>query len=541
LPTKNFYWDGVSFAQTIENAVHWPMLLHPNHLLYNALGWASYHAFGGRVRALYVLQALDSACAAAAFYLLSGIVARVTGSARMALLLGALFAFSGTWWRFATDADAYIPSVLLLIASASFLLKEKPRTVPAALLHCGAMLLHQLAVFFFPAALVLLWQQRTNRRWRRCALYLSVAGGVTLTAYIAAFSIQSGGFSLNSFCRWITSHSDDVAFSFTPGKNLAISIRSWAQVMLAGRPSLVRYSDPLTIALLILCAGALVFFVVAVGRRHRPRIAIYHPVLFAFSVSWIATYALFLFVWLPHNTFYKLFALPGIILLIASCSKPGADPSIRGPAIPLAAAIAVFNLTFAIIPYSRVTANEAVAFAFSLEQHLASGATVYFSDLNTDDWLVRYFNPQTSWRQVASSADVGAGWLDTTAIDRFSRSDPAWLEKRTRHAEWRELVNAKHRIRFVRLLPLTTEPDAERTAPRARYSLPRSIRATRPPPHLRDDAASKRLRSARSRPVCAEAKPAPLAPAAHRASAQFPLRAPSRAGPPPPSWCKVSC
>jgi hypothetical protein len=96
---------------------------------------------------------------------------------------------------------------------------------------------------------------------------------------------------------------------------------------------------------------------------------------------------------------------------------------------------------------------------------------VYYSDLNTDDWLVRYFNPQTTWRQVASPADIHAGdeagWLDTTAIDRFSRSDPAWFEKRTQHAEWRELVNARHRIRFVRLLPLTTESDAERTAPRA--------------------------------------------------------------------------
>jgi hypothetical protein len=99
---------------------------------------------------------------------------------------------------------------------------------------------------------------------------------------------------------------------------------------------------------------------------------------------------------------------------------------------------------------------------------MAGGATVYYADLNTDDWFVRYFNPQTKWRQVASPADVGAGWLDTTAIDQFSRSDPAWFEKRTRHAEWRELVNAKHRIRFVRLLPATTESDAERTAPRAR-------------------------------------------------------------------------
>jgi hypothetical protein len=467
-PAQNFYWDGIAFAQTIENAARWPLLLHPNHLLYNLLGWVSYHALGERVRAVYVLQAINSVFAAVAFYWLSGIVARVTGSVRAALLAGAFFAFSGTWWRFAVDADAYIPSVTLLIACASLLLIDrKPRIVSAALLHCGAMLLHQLAVFFFPAALVLLWRQQRRQRWRRCALYLAVAGSTTLAAYIGAFSVQSGGFSFPSFWRWITSHSEEVAFSFSPGHNLVVSIRSWMQVLLAGRPGLVRYSDPLTIVLLLACAGALAFLLIAIGRGSRPSIAIYHRMLFAFAISWIATYAVFLFFWLPHNTFYKLFALPGIVLLLASCWKPGPNPI----ALPFVALIALCNLTFAIIPYSRATANEAVAFAFSLEQHLASGSIVYYSDLNTDDWLVRYFNPQTTWRQVASPADVhsgdGPGWLDTTAIDRFSRSNPAWFEKRTRHAEWRELVNAKHRIRFVRLSPLTTESDAERKAPRA--------------------------------------------------------------------------
>jgi hypothetical protein len=327
------------------------------------------------------------------------------------------------------------------------------------------MLLHQLAIFFFPAALVLLWHQRTNQRWQRCAVYLTVAGGAALAAYIGAFSVQSGGFSFTSFWRWITSHSADVAFSFAPGHNLVVSIRSWMQVLLAGRPGLVRYSDPLTIVLLGACAGALALLAMAMWRGFPHRISIYHRTLFAFAISWIATYAAFLFFWLPHNTFYKLFALPGIVLLIASCWKPGPNPL----AIPFVALVALSNLTFAIIPYSRATANEAVAFAFSLERHLAAGSTVYYSDLNTDDWLVRYFNPRTKWRQVASPTDVeaGAGWLDTTAIDRFSRSDPAWFQKRTQRSEWRELVNAKHRIRFVHLVPVTTESDAERTAPRA--------------------------------------------------------------------------
>jgi hypothetical protein len=458
LPTKNYYWDGVSFAQTIEDAARWPALLHPNHLLYNVIGWAAYHALGASVRALYVLRALNSACAAAAVYLSFGIVARVTGSTRAALLLSLFFAFSGTWWRFATDADAYIPSITLLIASGSLLLQEKPRTVPAALLYCGAMLIHQLAFLFFPAALVALWRARFQQK----TLYILISGGATLSAYAAAFYAQTGGFTFDGFRHWILSHAVDASFSFRPPTNLAISARSWVQLLLAGRPSLLDYSNPLTIALLALCATPLVFAVIAFCRQPRIRFAIHEPAVFRVAVVWIAVYAVFLFFWLPHNTFYKLFALPGLVLLIASCTQVSAR------AAAFVAAMALSNLTFAIIPYSRITANEAIAFAFRLQPHFPKGSTVYFWNLNTDDWFARYFNPQTVWRQAASPAAIGEGWLETTAIDHFSSTDPAWLAQRTAGSERLELVNAKQRIRFVHLLPLTTESDAERKALRER-------------------------------------------------------------------------
>ena len=450
LPTMNFYWDGVLFALNIETAPHWPALLHANHLIYELPGSLLYHALGRSVRALYLLQTVNSACAAIAFYLLSGIVLRATRSVRAALLLAAFFAFSGTWWRFATDADAYIPSITLLIASAALLLCEKPRVVSAALLHVGAMLFHQLAIFFLPAALVVLW-----RRGRRvqAVLYAALSGLTTLSAYIAAFRLQSGAFSLSVFRNWITSHAEDVSFSFNLPKNLAISLRSWVQLFVAGRPSLVRYFDPLTIVLLVACVAALICLAIALYRRTRLRIAIHDRTLFLFAMAWIASYVLFLFFWLPNNTFYKLFALPAVILLIASCWTPGANPSIRGAALPFVALLALSNLTFAIVPYSKPTANEAVAFALGLKNHLASGTNVYFWSFNTDDWFARYFNPQTNWQQAGPAASIGDGWLETTAIDHFSQTDPGWLKERTQNSEWCELVNARHRIRFVRLQP----------------------------------------------------------------------------------------
>src|SRR5262245_57355615 len=68
-PTKVYYWDGVSFAQDIEQAELRPAaLLHPNHLLYSPLGhriWSLANALGVNARALTVLRILNSIIAAA--------------------------------------------------------------------------------------------------------------------------------------------------------------------------------------------------------------------------------------------------------------------------------------------------------------------------------------------------------------------------------------------------------------------------------------------------------------------------------------------
>ncbi len=39
-PTKNYYWDGITYARAIEHtAALNPTLLHPNHLFYEGLGY----------------------------------------------------------------------------------------------------------------------------------------------------------------------------------------------------------------------------------------------------------------------------------------------------------------------------------------------------------------------------------------------------------------------------------------------------------------------------------------------------------------------
>ena len=63
-PTRVYYWDGIVFAQTIEDAARLsPSLVHPNHLIYNFAGYLFYkllRAFGADIRALTALQILNA-------------------------------------------------------------------------------------------------------------------------------------------------------------------------------------------------------------------------------------------------------------------------------------------------------------------------------------------------------------------------------------------------------------------------------------------------------------------------------------------------
>jgi hypothetical protein len=467
LPTKDYYWDGIWFAQTIEDAWQWPQLLHPNHLIYNLLGYGVYHALGARFRALYVLQAMDAVFGAATVYVLFGIIRELTQSEGATLLRVALFAFSGTWWRFATDADAYVPSVFFLTLSAFFLLPGKnPRPAHAALSHALAMAMHQLAIFFFPAAVVALWNQsaREARQQRvlRVVEYTATALALTLGAYILGF--RAGAAPRSEFWAWLTTRAPDARFSFNLLRDALLSLRSWVQVFLIGRVTLVRFTNPGAVALLLFAAAAAVMSAVCLAKHGLPQsISVRHPVVLRWALIWLGAYALFLLVWLPHNTFYKLFALPAVILLAASCATPASARSAARSFAWLVPAVAAWNLACGIIPYSHIESSVPASFAMSLRETLPRGAVVYYLDLNADDWFARYFNPRTRWQRASETAaidgDLGRGesvWMETTALEHFTREAPAWLAARTVGTQRHELIDTGHRIRFVMLRPPAT-------------------------------------------------------------------------------------
>lgn len=431
LPTREFYWDGVAFAIDIEKA-HGNIrsVIEPNHLIYGLTGYLLHAALGSHVRVLFLMQALNGILAGLSVLLVYRILREITGSEYRSRWLALWFAFSATWWKFATDADAYIPSVFfLLLCSWLLFAGKKPRPFAVAVLHTVAMLFHQLAVFFLPVAVAGLWRQGEQARAGRILRYTLSAFLLTLGVYVCAY--PGGG-----FFHWITTHSSDSAFSFDIVHNLAISLRGNLRLFVGGKLALLKL-DAVTLlglAVLAMLVAMLVWRageIVRVARELRSRetwqwLLAQWPLLI-----WIGCYLLFLAFWLPQNTFYRLFYLPAVVFLVGALGLREKAQAGRALAITMTA-LFLWNFTMFIYPHARIENNEPLRFAIEHHADWPPGTRIVFHEFHSDLWTISYFNPQASWMGVASLADIERGhpqWLEGTAYDlvKAQPGGEAWL------------------------------------------------------------------------------------------------------------------
>jgi hypothetical protein len=485
-PTKNYYYDGIFFARSIEEANSLQSsLIHPNHLLYTPIGYLAYRltqTLSFTFRAIQVLQVLNSVASVLSAYVLFRIARETFQSRYLAWCVTFLFAFSATWWRFSIDADAYVISVLFLLI-AFYLIQ--PTRAPRPLLLIAtfslAVFSHQLAVLFYPVIILgIHWQTSsslTGRRRSFIVLQFAVGSFVFIfTAYCYAFYLAAGTFGASRFARWITSYSPDASFSFNVLDNLRYTLRGQGRLFFGGRFGFIKDLGPwVYVPLLAWFALIGVFFMRLIQtlrssrvRRPAPNDQRFRLDHFArLCTFWIAIYVVFLFFWLPHNTFYRLFYLPALILLGAwFFSKISAQSS---PVYRLALFVAIMtlaNFLFSILPYARIEKNPPLSLALELKKEWPPGTVVYYASENSDNNLVRYFNPNTEWRLLSDyrqlSTEVPASynqgktvWLETTAVDRLLKQPEGteWLARHIKLESSRGLVDRAYRIRFLQLNP----------------------------------------------------------------------------------------
>jgi hypothetical protein len=366
-PTRVYYWDGIVFAQTIEDASRLsPSLVHPNHLIYNFAGYLFYkllRALGADIRALAALQILNSLLSALCARVLFSILMTTLRSFYFSICLTVLFAFSATWWKFSTDADAYIPSVLFLLISFYLILPgRKSRPLLTAFTFFLAMAFHELAVLMFPVLALGVYLQdgpATLKRQALNAVYFSlVAVALIVIAYAGLFYLASGSFDFGRLMRWTASYSPDADTQFNLWSNLRYSLRGQVRLFFGGRFNLLTdLWNPAIVVLLLCLAGAILVFVFNLLKTTRPtklQLETRQKTVLLLSLMWAAVYLVFLFFWLPQNTFYRVFYLPALMLLLGLAFSSVKDTRAETRALAaFAIAMTLANFIFLIYPFSH--------------------------------------------------------------------------------------------------------------------------------------------------------------------------------------------
>jgi hypothetical protein len=370
-PTRVYYWDGITFAEMIENARGLsPSLVHPNHLIYNFVGYIFYkllRSFSPELRVLTALQILNILLSAICARIFFSILLDTLRSLYLAVCLTLLFAFSATWWKFSTDADAYVPSVLFLLISFYLVLpKHKARPLLLAVTFFFSMAFHELAVLTWPVLAVGIYLQNgelsIKRRTLNAFYFTAVAAVLIFAAYFFLFYLASGNLDLRRLLSWAASYSPDADTGFNLWSNLRYSLRGHVRLIFGGRFNLLKgLINPLVIVLIISLIGITGFLIFDVFRsllHHRWvrafRLETRQKTVLLLSLLWVLVYVVFLFFWLPQNTFYRLFYLPALILLLGLLLASIQDKTSKPRTLAaFVIAVALANFVFMIYPFSR--------------------------------------------------------------------------------------------------------------------------------------------------------------------------------------------
>jgi hypothetical protein len=428
--TRNYYWDGLSFAMDIERVPSWRGLLNVHHLLYNLIGYGEYLALGRTVRALYLMQWTNCLAGGALIWLTYRLLRSLDVPAANSAACAAIIATAATFWKFSTDADSYVLANVFLVAAYLVLPRAPAR---GALLHVSAMMMHQLAALFYPVALALLWRHYRERFWRAALAYTVISAGLTLALYRVAYSLATQKPPV-TFTGWLTFHAQ-VPFSFNASAAAGWLALGTARLFAGGKFEPVAYgAAPISLALLVWAALQLA--------RNRGR---FLPVLPAWPLLvWASVYIVFLLTWEPYNTFYRLFYLTPLVGLLAVATRA---VNAR-PLALVAAALLTWNFAAYIYPNSRADRNPQLRIALEHRQEWPAGTGVVFSEIVPDLWTIVYFNPQVSWisigqpdpARVAEAAALcarrgGKLYLDWTYLNRAGRPAPRFYFERVRAPE----------------------------------------------------------------------------------------------------------
>jgi hypothetical protein len=410
------------FAILIERKLPPPLLAHPNHFIYTLWGSWLYNLSGWMglpVRSLYLMQTANCVLAGLAVMLLYRCLRSAGWSSEHGLIAALTFGFSAEWWKFATDVDAYIPAIFLLLCV--YLLLGHPRlTLLAGFTQAAAILFHELAILFLPVAMLLLWKRRSLMAGlTHITAYCLAAITPVAIAYVWAYRLAFPEGKTGGLFGWMATRSPGSVFYFNPFGDAAYTLRGTLRLFFGGRVvAFVR--NPLSAAAVVLLACALVGSLFYAWRAM--------PVPFALPpgrlLLWLGVYMVFLFFWMPQNTFYRLFYLAPLILVVAMALPD--VPTVHRAGFWFATVLFLWNFVFLTYPESRPAFNAPLHFGLAQHDAWPAGTTIVYQRFHPDLWTISYFNPQAKWKEL-NRADLGQ--LEQDLAEARSRNRPLWLEE----------------------------------------------------------------------------------------------------------------
>jgi hypothetical protein len=296
----------------------------------------------------------------------------------------------------------------------------RPRWHLAGLALSGAMLMHELAALFYPAALIAVYVNKRSKQKVKFALGMSaVAWGMTVAVYFTFASLTRGISQPLDVIGWAVSNQSGVSPSPNPLPGILMMPRANIDLIFGHRFSFffsrAGWPDYLLIGLVLALTCA---FILIAGRsisfprlkeslsRISPEMSEMWKQAMAVIIAWVIPYIVFFVFWEPWMLYYRIFYVPPIMLLFGIllanynfvAYKTGKTPS--GAAALLVIIIALFNLVFFIAPGMRADSNTLVAAARGAGDLWNDRTIVYFAKHNSADTAFEYFNDQTEWRRL---------------------------------------------------------------------------------------------------------------------------------------------
>ncbi len=368
LPCALYNFDGLVFSAFIRHALYLPFrpeLLHDHHILYGPLGYLTCWplvALGFDPDVRTILAMLGAVAGAAAAWALYRAV-RVLGLCpALALPVALLLPLARAFWRFSTDPEVYVFSVLVLLLGVPLFVRMlRDEAATPARIWSGAVLglalgFHLSHVLFLPAFLYAHLATGRPRRFR--ALAGALAGAMAFLPYVAKFILFPETNSIAAGLRGVLRPAAvaDAGYWSWPAPILEFGAVIGAFTR-PERPGFGAASAAIGAAIIVWLGAAILLGRAAGDPERRIR---------RFLWLWWLPYFAFFSIWDAGNAEFALFQLTPLLLLLGLGARAIGDRTGRANVVTagawiLVACLGISNTLSTFLPLADPAANRDLA------------------------------------------------------------------------------------------------------------------------------------------------------------------------------------